>query len=75
MHSGQEKKYKVLISILDRYVAEGKLVGRRKSFYDTPTEERENQARARAFIHLYLASTYGVLDFEEREKYNHRFRR
>jgi hypothetical protein len=65
--SGQAKKYKVLTSILDGYVEEGKLVGRRKSFYDTTTEERENQARARAFIHLYLAATYGVLGFEERE--------
>lgn len=67
MLSGQAKKYIVLTRILDGYVAEGKLVGRRKSFYDTTTEERANQARARAFIHLYLAATYGVLGFEDRE--------
>ena len=40
----------------------------RRRFFDTSTVERQNQARARAFIHLYLAATYGLLDFEEREK-------
>ncbi|TPK32475.1 hypothetical protein FJ492_27515 [Mesorhizobium sp. B2-5-4] len=68
MRSGQEKKYAILTRILDEYVREGQGVRQRRSYFDTSTEERQNQARARAFIHLYLAATYGVLDFEQREK-------
>jgi hypothetical protein len=67
MRSGQERKYKILTNILDGYVHDGAKLPRRKSFFDTSTEEKANQARSRAFIHLYLAATYGVLDFEERE--------
>jgi hypothetical protein len=68
MRSGQDRKYRILTHILDEYVREGQGVRQRKSFFDTSTEEHQNQARARAFIHLYLAATYGVLDFEDREK-------
>lgn len=67
MISGQERKYAILTRILDEYVREGKGVRQRRSFFDTSTEERANQARARAFIHLYLAAQYGVLGFEDRE--------
>ena len=67
MQSGQIRKYEILTNILDRYVREGAESTRRKSFFDTSTEEKSNQARSRSFIHLYLAATYGVLDFEERE--------
>jgi len=67
MKSSQDRKYEILVRILDRYVQEGAGINRRKSFFDTSSEEKTNQARARALIHLYLASTYGVIDFEERE--------
>lgn len=67
MQSGQGRKYAILTRILDEYVREGQGVKQRRSFFDTSTEERQNQARARAFIHLYLASTYGIVDFECRE--------
>jgi len=67
MRSGQERKYEILTNILDGYVREGARLARRKSFFDTSTVEKSNQAKSRAFIHLYLAATYGVLDFEERE--------
>ena len=67
MRSDQERKYNILNNILDQYVRQGTELGRRKSFYDTSTEEKINQARARAFVHLYLAATYGILSFEERE--------
>lgn len=66
MPSGQARKYAILTNILDEYVREGSLSARRR-FFDTSTEEKANQARSRAFIHLYLAATYGILDFEERE--------
>lgn len=67
MNSGQTRKYTILTHILDKYVREGKCVRQRSSLFDDSTEERQNQARARAFIHLYLAATYGVLSFEDRE--------
>lgn len=68
MRSSQARKYSTLIQILDQYVSEGAKIGRRKSYFDTTDQEKENQARSRAFIHLYIASTYGILDFEERER-------
>ncbi|WP_376703303.1 AIPR family protein [Mesorhizobium sp. ISC25] len=67
MQSGQARKYAILTNILDEYVREGVKLPQRKSFFDTSTEEKTNQARSRAFIHLYLAATYGVLDFQDRE--------
>lgn len=68
MHTGQSRKYHILNSILDRYVEEGATVFRRRAQFDTTSPEKENQARARAFIHLYLAATYGIINFEEREQ-------
>lgn len=68
MRLGQERKYNILTNILDEYVREGQCIRQRRSFFDASTEEKQNQARARAFIHLYLASSYGMLEFEEREK-------
>jgi hypothetical protein len=68
MQSGQARKYTILTHILDEYVREGAGASRRRSFFDTSSEEHQNQARARAFIHLYIAATYGVLNFEDREK-------
>lgn len=68
MISSQSRKYDILKNILDRYVEDGSKISNRKSYFDTGTEDKKNQARSRAFIHLYLASTYGILDFEEREK-------
>lgn len=67
MNTGQTRKYTILTHILDEYVREGKGVRQRSSLFDDSTEERQNQARARAFIHLYLAATYGILSFEDRE--------
>lgn len=67
MNTGQTRKYAILTHILDEYVREGKGVRQRSSLFDDSTEERQNQARARAFIHLYLAATYGILSFEDRE--------
>ena len=68
MDSNQSRKYSILTRILDKYVLEGATVKQRKSQFDTSTEERQNQARSRAFIHLYLAAEYGILGFEDRER-------
>lgn len=39
--------------------------------YIVPNNEPEkiNQARAKAFIHLFLKATHGILDFNQREEY------
>lgn len=62
-----DAQYQILNNILDSYVFEGQRIGRRKNQYDTSTEDKLNGARARAYIHLYLASVFGILDFEKRE--------
>lgn len=67
MQSGQHRKYAILNNILNDYVREGAQVSRRRAQFDTSSTEKANQARSRAFIHLYLAATYGVVSFEERE--------
>lgn len=62
-------KYLALINILDKI---------RKEALDTPLTrynpdntdiELINQARSRAFIHLYLKVSFGLLDFREREHF------
>ncbi|CAO3458448.1 hypothetical protein [Azospirillum argentinense] len=67
MLTHQERKYVILKNILDEYIREGSKISRRKSFFDTSSEEKANQARSRALIHLYLSATYGIIDFEDRE--------
>lgn len=68
MHSGHSRKYAILNNILNGYVREGGKVSRRRVQFDTSTPEKANQARSRAFIHLYLAATYGIVSFEDREQ-------
>nr|CAD6416860.1 hypothetical protein REQ54_01630 [Rhizobium sp. Q54] len=68
MRLGQHRKYTILNNILNGYVREGAAVSRRRVQFDTSNEEKANQARSRAFIHLYLAATYGIVGFEEREQ-------
>jgi hypothetical protein len=67
MGTGAARKYETLTRILDEYVREGAGVRQRKRFFDTSTDELRNQARSRAFIHLYLAAQHGIPDFEDRE--------
>lgn len=62
-------KYEVLVSILDkiRHEAAGLPI---EGKYLVPSGDAEqiNQARARAFIHLYLMVSFGMLDFKARER-------
>lgn len=62
-------KYEVLVSILDkiRQEAEG-LPFEGKYIVSSGDVEHTNQARARAFIHLYLMVSFGMLDFKARER-------
>lgn len=61
-------KYNFLINILDKLREEA--TGQHRSRY-LPIEsefEKINQARSRAYVHLYLKVLFGLLDFDEREK-------
>jgi hypothetical protein len=65
-------KYFTLLKILDtiREEADSKHI---KKYIPSDSkdnyQEKINQARARAFIHLYLKVSFGLLDFNEREHY------
>jgi hypothetical protein len=58
--------YKILANILDQIRKEAPTS---LPFYHHTEIERVNQARARAYIHLYLKASIGILDFEEREEF------
>jgi hypothetical protein len=62
-------KYETLVNILDTIIKEAPAAMQKKYPSSSPNEEQLNQARARAFIHLYLKVSFGILDFEEREHY------
>jgi len=59
-------KYNTLVNILDRLRFEAP--ANFKRYYPKEDDiEKINQARSRAFIHLYLKVKFGLLDFTERE--------
>lgn len=60
-----ENKYQLLIKTLDSLIAEAPEELRR---YDTSDEEKTNQARARALIHLFLRTRFGLINFNDAEK-------
>ena len=61
-------KYEILLNILDRIRHEAdSSVHSTRYLPDEGNLEQVNQARARAFIHLYLMVGFGVLGFSERE--------
>ena len=61
-------KYTTLIKILDELRNEAPDTYKRYHPDETDVDKL-NQARARAFIHLFLKGNYGLTDFYEREKY------
>lgn len=62
------KKYEALINVLDqlRREAPTELVRYRPIESD---QEKVDQARSKAFIHLFIKVRFGLLDFKERENY------
>jgi hypothetical protein len=62
-------KYGTLVNILDTIIKEAPTTMQRKYPVVPVNEEQLNQARARAFIHLYLKVSFGMLDFEVREHF------
>lgn len=61
-------KYISLVNILDQIRKEAPQEYKRYHVLETDTEKL-NQARSRAFIHLFLKVRFGLLDFREREYY------
>jgi hypothetical protein len=60
-------KYEILVNILDKIRAEPQ--EKHLAKYQPPLNEPEkiNNARSRAFVHLYLKVLFGLQEFEERE--------
>lgn len=59
-------KYDDLINILDKLRFEAPKENRRY-YPDLTDTEKVNQARSRAYIHLFLKVKFGMIDFEQRE--------
>jgi len=60
-------KYQTLVNILDQLRKEAPAENKR--YYPLETDlGKLNQARSRAFIHLFLKVKFGLLDFKERER-------
>lgn len=62
-------KYETLVNILDTIRKESAIPFNGKYNPADSNLEKVNQARARAFIHLYLKVSFGILDFSDREYY------
>ncbi|MCA1967150.1 MAG: AIPR family protein [Flavobacterium sp.] len=62
-------KYSTLVNILDTIIKEAPTSMSKKYSSDESDNEQLNQSRSRAFIHLYLKVSFGLLLFEEREHF------
>ena len=62
-------KYKILTNVLDAIIEEAPSTMSKKYPSLSLDAEKNNQARARAFIHLYLKVSFGMLSFVDREYY------
>lgn len=62
-------KFETLLNILDTIVKEAPSSMSKKYPQNPKDTEELNQARSRAFIHLYLKVSFGLLDFIEREHF------
>lgn len=60
-------KFQTLINILDAIVKEASPAMSKKYPLKPVDDEQKNQARSRAFIHLYLKVSFGLLEFDKRE--------
>ncbi|EOX1541378.1 AIPR family protein [Vibrio cholerae] len=60
-----DSKYSTLLNILDKIISEAP--DKYKKLYSTNDDKKLEQARSRAYIHLYLMAKFGMLDFLERE--------
>ncbi|MGO4875574.1 AIPR family protein [Pedobacter psychrotolerans] len=63
------KKYDILLNILDAIIAEAPASMSKKYVKSEKKIDDYNRSRTRAFIHLYLKVSFGILDFEKREHF------
>lgn len=61
-------KYEILLNILDKLRSETSAKHSARYLPSITEPEQINNARSRAFIHLYLKVLFGILDFDDREK-------
>ena len=66
-----QNKYNILVNILDKIRLEVKATAPCHNTYipDSADIDKINQARAKAYIHLFLKVSFGLLDFYEREHF------
>lgn len=62
-------KFEILVNILDTIIKEAPSSMSKKYPSSNDDIDSLNQARSRAFIHLFLKVNFGLLDFEEREHF------
>lgn len=62
-------KYQMLVSILDKIRDEAPEKQTKTYRPDSSDIDKVNAARARAYIHLYLKVSFGLMSFVEREKF------
>src|SRR6266567_3689624 len=61
-------KFQTFLSILDRIREEAPEAMSKRYRPEASDLEKVNQARARAFIHLYLKVMFGITEFQDRER-------
>lgn len=62
-----KNKFETLLNILDKIIEEAP--DSYKKLYSVDDLTKKEKSRSRAYIHLFLMSKFGLLDFEEREKF------
>ena len=63
-------KYEFLLNILDTIINEAPAsMSKKYPALENSSEQEIIQARSRAFIHLYLKVSFGLLEFDEREHF------
>lgn len=61
--------YTFLLNILDQIIKEANGKYPKKYILDYTDLEKTNQSRSRAFIHLFLQVSFGLISFDEREHF------
>jgi hypothetical protein len=65
----QPTRYEMFLRVIDQIRREAPPEQTARYSPDAGEPEKINQARSRAFIHLYLKVMFGITDFKEREHY------
>lgn len=60
-------KYEMLVNVLDSLRSEAPKT--EEKYHENQCEEKKNQARSLAYIHLFLKAYFNISNFEDREKF------